>query len=115
MPASAWRELWLSDDLVEACAVSTTILAMEYEARLVDRDGRGVGPGSDSSGPFRVYVREADWPQLSEVVEEIVAEQAEFDQYLEGWRSLASRLHRALLLALIVIVAVLAIVGAIEL
>ena len=111
----AWCELWRTDDLLEARAVSTTNLAMEYEARLIDRDGNDLEALSEENAPYRVQVRESDWPELSEVVEEIVAEQAEFDTYMQGWRSFVHRLHRAFLLVLIAIVILLAIFGAIAL
>src|SRR5262245_51405767 len=81
-----WRQLARFDDPGLASAVATTIAAMEFEVRLED--------------PTIVEVLEHDQADLADVLEEIVAEQQEFDRLLEEKRRSAERAGIILLLVL---------------
>lgn len=112
-----WRELFRSEDLMKARAIATCVAAMEFEARLGPaappiRAEEGDGPGDP---PYVVEVMMTDWPQLAEVLEEIVAEQEDFDDALERWQCRAAQSERRVLLAMIIIVGALAALGVIEL
>lgn len=64
-----WRELARFDDPALASAVATTIAAMEFDVRLEER---GV-----------VEVAECDRADLVDVLEEIIAEQQDFDRDIQ--------------------------------
>ncbi len=83
---SMWRVLARFDDPGLASAVATTIAAMEFEVRLEQ--------------PSVVEVMEDDQADLAEVLDEIVAEQQEFDRLLEEKRNRAERSGVLILLIL---------------
>lgn len=85
-----WRELYRCDDLVQARAVATSIAAMEFDVRLHAPLAKSVDdePGEDvvefnCPGPYVIEVPEEHWPDLAEVLRDIIAEQAEFDERIE--------------------------------
>lgn len=85
-----WRELYRCDDLVQARAVATSIAAMEFDVRLHAPQAKSVDdePGEDvvefnCPGPYVIEVPEEHWPDLAEVLRDIIAEQAEFDERIE--------------------------------
>ena len=89
-----WRELIRCDSLAEANVIATSIEAMEFEiglrssysdepldaAAIEDLQARG---DADVGGPFVIEARAEDYDDLAGVVEEIRAEQGEFDERLE--------------------------------
>lgn len=103
--AYRWRELYRCENLLQARAVATSIAAMEFDVRLttlgplelehennVDKPHSSTSSAADESladvpddlpGPYVVEVPELHWPDLAEVLSEIIAEQAEFDEWLE--------------------------------
>ncbi len=94
---TAWRELFRCEDLRLARAVATTIAAMEFDVRLSSinpaawesgtdrRQGCEAGASCDRHipGPHVIEVPVEAWPQLVDVLGEIVDEQREFDEMLE--------------------------------
>ena len=112
-----WRELACFDDLSQARAVATAIAAMEFEVRLIDARGAEVRAEYELTydGPFPLQVSAADRAALAEVIDEIIAEQAEFDVYLAAWHDRAGRWERTLLGLLVALVTVLAVLGVIRL
>ena len=97
----------------------TCIAAMEFDVRL-SRFGDPIDlesePDDDiDAGPFEVQVLDADFSPLAEVIEEIIEEQEQFDEFIDRWRQDASRAERRLLVTMILIVSSLAVIGAIEL
>jgi hypothetical protein len=82
-----------------ARSIATTIAAMEYDVRLRDAgSGRLMSDaGDDSGGPYVVEARAADWPELVDVLDEIIREQREFDAALDRWRDVGSKTMRVLL------------------
>lgn len=115
--ASRWRALYRCDDLGKARVVATCLAAMEYDVRLMAM-GVPIDELSDeqlAAAPFEVRVVAADWPQLVEVLEEIIDEQEQFDEIVESLGRRITRNERRLLFAMIVIVGALAAAGAIDL
>ncbi len=104
---TAWRELYWSKDLMEARAVATSIAAMEFDACLCAEDDERPG--------YVIRVRLADWPDLADVLPEILHEQQEFDRWLENRRAEPNRQRVVLIVTLTSIVEVLAILRVIEL
>lgn len=94
---AAWRELFRCDDLRLARAVATSVAAMEFDVRLSSINpaawhasvDRGQGCADDAScdrhvpGPHVIEVPHDVWPQLIDVLNEIVEEQRVFDEMLE--------------------------------
>lgn len=87
--STAWRALYRCDDLLQARAVATSIAAMEFDAQIrcangnlehSDREGH---VNVDFPGPYSVEVVDQDWPELVGALDEIVGEQAEFDQRIQ--------------------------------
>ena len=76
-----WRELTRCDSLAEAHLIATSIEAMEFEVRL--RSASADEPLAAAAGPFVVEARAEDRDDLAGVLEEILAEQGEFDERLE--------------------------------
>jgi hypothetical protein len=98
---SCWRELYRCDDLRQARALAACIGAMEFDVRL-----HSTGPSrfhdanagdEDLCGPHVIEVHESTWPQLADVLLEIITEQQEFDEMLE-WRQ--QRKHARLVIVL---------------
>ena len=104
---TAWRELYRSQDLLEARAVATSIAAMEFEACLCTEDDERLG--------YVIRVRLDDWPDLADVLPEILHEQQEFDRRLEQRKAVPDRRRIVLIVTLTGIVEVLAILRIIEL
>ena len=75
-----WRELHRTSDSQELLAIVTSIAAMEFETRCVDCAGRPVALSElDGPGPYIVQVPADDHAELLDVLDEIIAEQDEFD------------------------------------
>ena len=106
VPDTSWSTLYECDDPERARMLATCVAAMEYEVRIDDPDGEGPR--------FVVQVSEDDFPHLVEIVDEILDEQEQFDEFLDRWRVTASRRERKLLVAIIIIVSSLAVVGAVS-
>ncbi len=104
---TAWRELYRSQDLLEARAVATSIAAMEFDACLCAEDDERPG--------YVIRVRLDDWPDLADVLPEILHEQQEFDRRLEQRKAVPNRRRIVLIVTLTGIVEVLAILRIIEL
>ncbi len=104
---TAWRELYRSQDLLEARAVATSIAAMEFDACLCTEDDERAG--------YVIRVRLADWPDLADVLPEILDEQQEFDRRLQRRQAEPDRQRIVLIVTLTGIVEILAILGVIEL
>lgn len=113
----SWRELHRTRDFREAATIATCLAAMEFDATLVDGLGREVSPEivDDLKEPFCVRVPVEDAVLLHEVLEEIIAEQTQFDRLLARRHQNEDRRNRQTLLVLIAIVASLAALGLIEL
>jgi hypothetical protein len=90
-----WRELCRFDDLPLARAVATSIEAMEFDVVLrPDESPPGVVEASPEPGPpYVVQVVASEWGQLAEVLEEIIAEQRDFDRMIAR-RQVAGRHSR---------------------
>jgi len=107
-----------TDDLSQAMMVTTTIAAMQFDVQLLQRSGAPMRNTDDPAafrGPFTVSVRPDDWPDLRDVLDEIIREQAEFDSRLAARGHRTLRLSRVILFAAILLVALLAILGVINL
>jgi hypothetical protein len=125
---NTWRELYRCSDLKQARAVATTIAAMEFDVRLASasieawtNDEQHETTADDSSshlnacnritafisrndedelpGPYVIEVPDSTWPQLADVLFEIIAEQQEFDQMLE-WRRERNRVQLVIVLSI---------------
>ncbi len=121
----SWRALYETADRRLAQTLLTCIAAMEFEVRLarfgdpVDLES-GQDDSNDRIDPdevalFEVQVLDTDYSPLAEVIEEIIEEQEQFDEFIVRWREDATRVDRRLLVTMIVIVSSLAVIGAIEL
>lgn len=115
--APAWVPLHETPDLREANAVCTSILAMEFDARLIDRaTGEPIeDPEAEVVGPFAVQVRTEDAEALADVLPEILHEQRDFDASLEARDHSAEQWRRRAMLTLAIIVALLAVLGLLRL
>jgi hypothetical protein len=105
---TSWRELCRFEDPLLAHAVATSIEAMEFDVLLRAAGGPFGREHATSAGrpPYVVQVAASAWGDLVEVLEEIIAEQEEFDRMLMQRRT-ACRHSR--------IVTVIALTGAAEL
>lgn len=114
---SSWVLLHETTDGREANAVCMSILAMEFDARVIDlASGEPVeDPEAAPAGPFGVQVPEADAEPLREVLGEIVAEQREFDHALAARDHSAAAWRRRAMLFMAMLVAVLALLGLLRL
>jgi len=111
-----WRELTRTDDLRLAMNIATTIAAMQFDVRLCGRDGallRNAEPLP--GGPYLVLIRPADWPDLHDVLDQIIDEQIEFDARLAARDRKSLRLSRIVMILSSAIVAALAVLGIVEL
>lgn len=77
--ATDWRELCRFDDLLQARAVATSVAAMEFDVRLCAAADPACEDDDAGRPPFVVEVVHTDWPDLAEVLDEIIDEQQEFD------------------------------------
>ena len=112
-----WRALFASDDPAEARVVATCVAAMEFDVRMTPHDtiGEGLDDGDGGTEGIVVEVPANDWAVLAEVLDDILAEQAQFDAFLVETHGRSTRAQRRLLITMIVIVGALAVVGAIDL
>ena len=97
---STWRELYRCDDLRQARALAACIGAMEFDVRLCSAPMSVIddaGEDGQIRGPHVIEVHDSTWPQLADVLLEILAEQQEFDEMLE-WRR--QRHHARLVIVL---------------
>lgn len=91
--STTWRELFRSDDLTLSQSVLVSVLSMEFEARLralgpQPKPPIGEEPANDhaepvGTAPFVIEVRDHDWDDLAEVLDQIVDEQRSFDEDVE--------------------------------
>jgi hypothetical protein len=86
---TSWRELCRFDDPMLARAVATALEAMEFDVHL---RGAGHPPGAEETAdfgrpPYVVQVVASEWADLTDVLEEIIAEQQEFDHMVIGHRA----------------------------
>ena len=105
---TSWRELCRFDELPLARAVATSLEAMEFDVLLRAADSPPEGDQAPPYGrpPYVVQVVASEWGDLADVLEEIIAEQREFDRMVNRHRA-ASRQSR--------IVTVIVLAGAAEL
>ncbi len=112
-----WRDLFRCDGLPQARAVATSIEAMEYDVRVIDvATGRPVtdAAGADPGGGFVVQTRPEEAVELHEVLDQIIAEQVDFDDYLDRRDEVRLSRQRVFLGVLITIVSVLAMLRMID-
>jgi len=103
----SWRELYRTSDASMAQTVATCIEGMEFEVRLRDALGREIDtPNDDGSEaheqhtpPFVIEVHASDWPALRDVLNDLIAEQREFDAKLEADRRRSMRVAQLLILS----------------
>ncbi len=77
--ATDWRELCRFDDLLQARAVATSVAAMEFDVRLCAAADPAREDDDAGRPPYVVEVVHTDWPDLAEVLDQIIDEQQEFD------------------------------------
>ena len=111
MQDAEWVVLFRDADLARVHMVATSILAMEFDARIVDAaTGRAIPDDPDERTTGAVLVRAGDAAALHEVLDDLVDEQDEFDASVEARAERESRLGRlvffAVLLAAVVILLV---------
>ena len=85
MVAAPWRELCRFDDPGLARAVATSIASMEFEVHLSEPEG-------GQHRAFVIEVEHGDWPELTDVLDEIIDEQQEFDRMRAHRRDASPRL-----------------------
>ena len=112
-----WVELHRYEGLGEARTIVTCIAAMEFEVQLRDlATGRPVEPEDEGAGgPYVIDARPADREDLADVLGEIVDEQREFDEFIDRWHTTTNRRMRIFLVVMIILVALLAVFGLLEL
>lgn len=114
--ATAWRELMRCDDSRLANIVAITIASMEFDVRCTEFELDAAAMRRlPKPQPYVIEVLERDWHDLIGVLNELIAEQLEFDAYLDSRDRSIGRNHRRLLIALAVVVGALAAAGAVEL
>ncbi|MHC5022444.1 MAG: hypothetical protein ACYTGG_00840 [Planctomycetota bacterium] len=111
----AWRDLYRCECPVRARAVATSIASMQFDVRLLGDDGRDINDGWPENVTFIVRVPESDWDQLAAVLDEIIAEQEDFDDFLRDRDDRVGRAQRRFIVAMVILLAALAAGGAIEL
>lgn len=111
-----WRILYRTEDPDTVRKLVTSIAAMEFDVRCSNTDGDIVQSADEQFGspPYVVEVPESVWPELHELVHEIISEQDEFDAMLDAREHISQRRRRMLIL-LIIIVGALATLGLLEL
>lgn len=113
---TTWTELHRCDDADRARTLLVCLEAMEFDARLVEVPGGQTSAAfRQRSSAWRIDVPESHWETLREIVDEILAEQDEFDEFMAAWEQRTGRTQRKVLVVLVVIVGSLAAVGAIRL
>lgn len=104
--ANNWQELCRFTDQALARAVATSIAAMEFDVRLIE---------IASPNQYVIEVDHDNWSALSDLLQEIVDEQIEFDDLLEIHQATRGRQRIIIIIALTGVVEVMAILGLIEL
>lgn len=114
-----WRELCRFKDPQLARAVATSIASMEYEVRLPVNDRlsqqNSDEPTDLGTPPYIVQVDDSDWATLTDVLDEIVDEQVQFDRLFETHHIKYRRQRIVIILTLTGVVEALVILGLIEL
>jgi hypothetical protein len=115
-----WAPLCRCGDAKLARTIVTTIAAMEFDVRLRDAASNSVIEDLEDledpdAGPFLVEVHREDADALGRVLDELVEEQDEFDRFLDQRDRAVMSAQRLFLILVIVIVAILAVFGLIEL
>ena len=77
-----WRELYRTADLGVARTVATTVASMEFDVQILANNGREVDSDDPGPPPYSVQVDEDHHRDLLGVVDEILAEQDEFDEFI---------------------------------
>lgn len=114
--ATVWRELMRCDDPRLAQIVTITIASMEFDVRCIEFElDEAALRRLPRPQPYVIEVLEDNWHELVSVLNELIAEQLEFDAYLDQRDRSISRNQQRLLIALAVIVGALAVTGAVEL
>ncbi len=114
-----WRELCRFKDPQLARSVATSVASMEFEVRLAG-DDRLSQQGCDEptelgSPPYIVQVDDSDWATLTDILDEIVDEQVQFDRLFETHHIKYRRQRIVLIVTLAGVVEALVILGLIEL
>ena len=111
----SWRVLYAGEGLARARAIATVIEAMEFEVRLcdvaTDLPVEALEADLDKDGVYRIEARGEDWSDLAEVLEQIIAEQSDFDALLERRDRSVLSAQRVVLGVVVVAVIVLALMG----
>ena len=110
-----WPLLYQSEDPRRVRMVATCLAAMEFDVRLAGRDVEEDHADRGGDTPLMVRVRSEDLPHLLEVLDDLIDEQEQFDNFVGAWHHRVSRTDRRLLITLIIIVGALAAIGATEL
>jgi hypothetical protein len=112
-----WRELARFNDLHQARAIATSVASMEFESRLIDARGNDICVEYELTydGPFAVQVPAGHWAELRDVIDELIAEQMEFDVRLAAFHDRRCHRQQVLLAFMVALVAVLAMLGVIRL
>jgi hypothetical protein len=110
-----WRELYRTNDPALAHTVATCIEGMEFDVRVrdaigcvidgSDEEGGSANPHAPFKPPFAIDVRSEDWAGLRGVLDELIAEQVEFDSKLEVDRQRAARVAQLLILSAVTLLA----------
>lgn len=103
-----WQELCRFTDHTLARAVATSIASMEFDVRLIEI-------GKQNQRQYVIEVDHDHWGSLSEILQEIVDEQVEFDDLLEIHQATRGRQRIIIIIAITGVVEVMAILGLIEL
>ncbi len=114
-----WRELCRFNDPQLARAVATSVASMEFEVRLAGNDRLSRQscdePSDLAAPPFIVQVDDSDWAKLTDVLDEIIDEQVQFDRLFETHHVKYRRQRILIILTLTGVVEALVILGLIEL
>jgi len=118
-PAESWPELHRCESLREARSIITSIAAMEFEVRLRDAASNRLiepdDPELEAAGPFVIEVRRQHLEDLSDVLDQIVDEQQEFDRFVDDWHSITDRRLVLLFILAACVIVLLAILTVLEL
>ena len=120
-----WRELYRTNDPALAHTVATCIEGMEFDVRVRDALGRVIDGTREQESdattpaaadlrqaslkpPFAIDVDENEWDELREVLQELIAEQTEFDRKLEVARLRSARVAQLIILSVMTVAAAIA-------
>lgn len=111
----SWRVLYAGEGLAKARVIATAIEAMEFEVRLcdvaTDLPVEAMDENLDDDGVYRIEARGDDWSDLADVLEQIIAEQSDFDALLERRDRSVLSVQRVFLGVVVALVIVLALMG----